>query len=264
MAVALASDLEDAIRKPGQIFLEFQPQLDCRTGRVFGAEALLRWQHPVLGRVAPPLVVALADEIGRMDALGLRILSLACRQRAAWRNVLPDDFVVAVNLSPRQLEDHDFHHRVIDLLRGEGLQPAVLELEITESTVLLPGANAIDNLKRLREAGVKVALDDFGMGHTSLHYLRELPLDTVKIDRSLADVTAGSVNEHIVRSIAGLSRTLNISTVVEGVETERQLTRLFALGCDRFQGYFFSRPLAAHVCEQFVLGANLRPFVQPA
>lgn len=118
--------------------------------------------------------------------------------------------------------------------------------------------------KRLREAGVKVALDDFGMGHTSLHYLRELPLDTVKIDRSLADVTAGSVNEHIVRSIAGLSRTLNISTVVEGVETERQLTRLFALGCDRFQGYFFSRPLAAHVCEQFVLGANLRPFVQPA
>ncbi|MBU9577252.1 EAL domain-containing protein [Ralstonia mannitolilytica] len=264
MAVALASDLEDAIRKPGQIFLEFQPQLDCRTGRVFGAEALLRWQHPVLGRVAPPLVVALADEIGRMDALGLRILSLACRQRAAWRNVLPDDFVVAVNLSPRQLEDHDFHHRVIDLLRGEGLRPAVLELEITESTVLLPGANAIDNLKRLREAGVKVALDDFGMGHTSLHYLRELPLDTVKIDRSLADVTAGSVNEHIVRSIAGLSRTLNISTVVEGVETERQLTRLFALGCDRFQGYFFSRPLAAHVCEQFVLGANLRPFVQPA
>lgn len=153
---------------------------------------------------------------------------------------------------------------MIDLLRGEGLQPAVLELEITESTVLLPGANAIDNLKRLREAGVKVALDDFGMGHTSLHYLRELPLDTVKIDRSLADVTAGSVNEHIVRSIAGLSRTLNISTVVEGVETERQLTRLSALGCDRFQGYLFSRPLAAHVCEQFVLDANLRPFVQPA
>lgn len=152
---------------------------------------------------------------------------------------------------------------MIDLLRGEGLRPAVLELEITESTVLLPGANAIDNLKRLREAGVKVALDDFGMGHTSLHYLRELPLDTVKIDRSLADVTAGSVNEHIVRSIAGLSRTLNISTVVEGVETERQLTRLFALGCDRFQGTSsagrWRRTCASSLCSVPTFGRSCSP-----
>jgi len=259
MAVALASDLEDAIKKDGQIFLEFQPQVDCTTGRVFGAEALLRWQHPVLGRVAPPIVVALADDIGQIDQLGLRILSLACHQRAAWRDVLPDDFVVAVNLSPRQLLNSAFHRNVIDILQREGLSPTLLELEITESTMLLPDVNAIDNLKRLRDAGVKVALDDFGMGHTSLHYLRELPLDTVKIDRSLADVSAGSVNEHIVRSIASLSRTLNLSTVVEGVETEQQLARLSALGCDRFQGYFFSRPLAASVCQQFVLDANLRP-----
>ena len=129
--------------------------------------------------------------------------------------------------------------------------------------MLLPDVHAIDNLKRLREAGVKVALDDFGMGHTSLHYLRELPLDTVKIDRSLADVSAGSVNEHIVRSIASLSRTLNLSTLVEGVETEQQLKRLSALGCDRFQGYFFSRPLAANVCQQVVLDAGQRPLAYP-
>jgi len=263
MAVALASDLEDAIKKDAQIFLEFQPQVDCQTGRVFCAEALLRWQHPVLGRVAPPIVIALADDIGQIDRLGLRILSLACQQRAVWRDVLPDDFVIAVNLSPRQLLDRTFHQKVIDILQREGLSPTLLELEITESTMLLPDAHAIDNLKRLREAGVKVALDDFGMGHTSLHYLRELPLDTVKIDRSLADVTAGSVNEHIVRSIANLSRTLNLSTVVEGVETEQQLKRLSALGCDRFQGYFFSRPLAANVCQQFVLDAGQRPLVHP-
>ena len=263
MAVALASDLEDAIKKEEQIFLEFQPQVDCQTGRVFGAEALLRWQHPVLGRVAPPIVIALADDIGQIDRLGLRILSLACHQRAAWRDVLPDDFVIAVNLSPRQLLDRAFHQKVIDILHSEGLSPALLELEITESTMLLPDVHAIDNLKRLREAGVKVALDDFGMGHTSLHYLRELPLDTVKIDRSLADVSAGSVNEHIVRSIASLSRTLNLSTVVEGVETEQQLKRLSALGCDRFQGYFFSRPLAANVCQQFVLDAGQRPLAYP-
>lgn len=258
MAVALASDLEAAIKKEGQIFLEFQPQVDCTTGRVFGAEALLRWQHPVLGRVAPPIVVALADDIGQIDQLGLRILSLACRQRAAWRDILPDDFVVAVNLSPRQLLNCRLYRNVLDILQREGLSATQLELEITESTMLLPDINAIGNLKQLREAGVKVALDDFGMGHTSLHYLRELPLDTVKIDRSLADVSAGSVNEHIVRSIASLSRTLNLSTVVEGVETEQQLKRLSALGCDRFQGYFFSRPLAPSVCQQFVLDANLR------
>ncbi|CAJ0719492.1 hypothetical protein LMG6871_02902 [Ralstonia edaphis] len=260
MAVALASDLEDAIKKEGQIFLEFQPQVDCSTGRVFGAEALLRWQHPVLGRVAPPIVVALADDIGLIDQLGLRILSLACRQRAAWRGVLPEDFVVAVNLSPRQLLDCTLCRNVLDILQREGLSPTQLELEITESTMLLPDINTIGNLKQLREAGVKVALDDFGMGHTSLHYLRELPLDTVKIDRSLADVSAGSINEHIVRSIASLSRTLNLSTVVEGVETEQQLQRLSALGCDRFQGYFFSRPLAPGVCQQFVLDAHLRPW----
>jgi cellobiose PTS system EIIC component len=256
MAVALASDLEDAIRTTGQIFLEFQPQVDFQTGRVFGAEALLRWQHPILGHIAPPIVVTLAEDVDQIDRLGLHILSLACRQRSAWLNILPDDFAIAVNLSPRQLLDPEFHRKVIDILQQEHLPSSLLELEITESTMLLPDVDAIDNLKRLREVGVKVALDDFGMGHTSLHYLRELPLDTVKIDRSLADVSPGSVNEHIVKSIAGLSRTLNLSLVVEGVENERQLKCLSTLGCDRFQGYFFSRPLAASICLEFVLEAN--------
>lgn len=257
MAVALAGDLEDAIAIEGQIFLEFQPQVDLQTGRVFGAEALLRWQHPFLGRIAPPIVVTLADDIDLIDRLGLHILSLACRQRGVWRDILADDFVITVNLSPRQLLDREFHQKVIDILQREHLPPASLELEITESSMLLPDINAIGNLKRLREVGVKVALDDFGMGHTSLHYLRELPLDTVKIDRSLADVSPGSVNEHIVKSIADLSRTLALSLVVEGVETERQLRCLSALGCDRFQGYYFSRPLAADACRDFVLDANL-------
>ncbi|WP_244201451.1 EAL domain-containing protein [Paraburkholderia rhynchosiae] len=256
MSAALAGDLEDALTTQGQIFLEFQPQVDFRTGRVFGAEALLRWQHPLLGRVAPPVIVTIAEDVDRIDRLGLEILSLACRQRSVWRDVLSDDFVIAVNLSPRQLLDRDFHRKVIDILQREDLPPCWLEVEITESTMLLPDVNAIDNLKRLREVGVKVALDDFGMGHTSLHYLRELPLDTVKIDRALADVSPGSVNEHIVKSIADLSRTLNLSLVVEGIENERQLKRLSALGCERFQGYFFSRPLAENPCLEFVVDAN--------
>ncbi|PTB16789.1 PTS lactose transporter subunit IIC [Trinickia symbiotica] len=256
MAVSLASDLEDALATQRHIFLEYQPQVDLRTGRIFGAEALLRWQHPFLGRVAPPIVVALADDIEEIDRLGLHVLSLACRQRKRWRDVLPDDFVIAVNVSPKQLMNREFYRNVVDILDREHLPPSLLELEITESTMLLPDIEAIENLKNLRKIGVKVALDDFGMGHTSLHYLRELPLDTVKIDRSLADVSPGSVNEHIVKSIADLSGTLNLSLVVEGVENERQLSRLSALGCARFQGYFFSRPLSADVCLEFVLAAN--------
>jgi lactose/cellobiose-specific phosphotransferase system IIC component len=256
MAVALANDLSEAIETGEQIFLEFQPQVDVRTRRIFGAEALLRWQHPAVGRIAPPIAVTLADDTGQTDVLGLHILSLACRQRAAWRGTVPDDFMIAVNLSPRQLLDSEFHRKVIDILERESLSPCLLELEITEYTTLLPEANALNNLVRLRDAGVKVALDDFGMGHTSLHYLREFPLDTVKIDKSLADVTAGSINEHIVKSIADLSRSLDLSLVVEGVENELQLARLSTLGCHRFQGYFFSRPLAADVCAQFIAGKS--------
>ena len=255
IAAMLAGDLPAAIHA-GQIFLEFQPQIDFGTGRIFGVEALLRWQHPAVGRVPPPIVVMLADEIGQLDRLGLCVLRLACRQRSAWRDVLPDDLVMAVNLSPRQLLDRDFHRKVIEIVSREQLPPSWLELEITESTMLLPDANAIENLKQLRLAGVKVAMDDFGMGHTSLHYLRELPLDTLKIDRSLADVAAGSINEHIVKSIADLSRTLSLSLVVEGVENDLQLRRLCALGCDRFQGYFFSRPLAAGDCVEFILDTH--------
>lgn len=262
MAVALANDLEEAMRRGEQLFLEFQPQVDMQTGRIFGAEALLRWQHPALGRIAPPIVVTLADDTGQTDVLGLHVLSLACRQRGAWRGIVPDDFVIAVNLSPRQLLNREFHRRVIEILTREGLSPSVLELEITEYTVFLPEGNAIDNLKRLRDAGVKVALDDFGMGHTSLHYLRELPLDTVKIDKSLADVVADTVNEHIVKSIADLSRTLDLSLVVEGVETERQLKCLSTLGCHRFQGYFFSRPLAPDVCAEFISGKARHDWAQ--
>ena len=255
IAAMLAGDLPAAIRA-GQIFLEFQPQVDFGTGRIFGVEALLRWHHPSVGRVPPPIVVMLADEIDQLDRLGLRILALACRQRSAWRDVVPDDLVMAVNLSPQQLLDRDFHRKAIEIVSREQLPPSLLELEITESTMVLPNLNAIENLKQLRLAGVKVAMDDFGMGHTSLHYLRELPLDTLKIDRSLADVAAGSINEHIVKSIADLSRTLSLSLVVEGVENDLQLRRLCALGCDRFQGYFFSRPLAAADCVEFIRNAH--------
>lgn len=253
MAVALGTDLREALKREDQLFLEFQPQVDTDTGRVFGTEALLRWNHPLFGRVAPPITVTLAEDVGCTDQLGLLTLRLACRQRAAWRPAIPEEVVMSVNLVPQQLRDRHFDRAVMDILAAEKLPPSMLELEITEATMLLPEIHTIDSLKRLRDAGVKIALDDFGMGHTSLHYLRELPLDTVKIDRSLATLEQGNgVNTHIVRSLSELSRNLNLTTIVEGVEDAAQLQRLMALGLNRFQGYFFSRPLPADACLDFI------------
>lgn len=252
MAIALGSDLEDAFQAKDQIFLEYQPQVDIERGRVFGAEALVRWQHPLFGCVAPPILITLAEDLGYMNRLGMKILSIACRQRAAWRDVLPDDFVISVNLSPRQLLDRELDRKVVEVLERENLPPAMLELEITESTVLLPDVLAFDSLRRLRELGVRVAVDDFGMGNTSLHFLRELPLNTVKLDRSLASLDSEGINEHIVESIVNLCRTLDLSVVVEGVQTEAQLRRLVNLRCDCFQGYFFSKPLGDAECLAFI------------
>lgn len=261
MARALASELEGAFEDTSQVFLHYQPQIDISTGRACGVEALLRWRHPHCGPIAPPVTVTLAEDIGCVDRLGLRILRLACRQRAAWRGKVPADFVMSVNVSPGQLADPGFDRKVLEVLAETGLPPQALELEITESTVLAADVRAPESLRRLRQQGVKIALDDFGMGHTSLHYLRQLPLDAVKLDRSLADVAPDSVNEHIVRSIVDLSRALGLSMVVEGVEDKRQLDRLAALGCTRFQGYYFSRPLEPRECLREV---RARLEAQPA
>jgi PTS system cellobiose-specific IIC component len=252
VAVALSQDLDDALRSRNGLFLEFQPQLDINGQHVYGVEALLRWKHDYYGRVAPPITVALAEDIGKTDELGFRVLEMACRQRMQWSDLVPKGFVMSVNVAPKQLLRKDFDEEVIRILNNVAMSPRSLELEITESTALLPDVHAIDALKRLRRAGVRIALDDFGMGHTSLHYLRELPLDTVKIDRSLTELSGNEVEEHIIRSIIDLSRSLDISTIVEGVEHEEQLQRLCALGCRRFQGYYFSRPLSAEDIVRFI------------
>jgi len=258
MAQALASDLERALEGSGQIFLEYQPQVDIATGKVCGVEALLRWQHPQYGRIPPPVVATLAEDMGAAQALGMRVLSLACRQRAAWRESLPDDFAMSVNVSPGQLPDPEFGGRVLAMVRESGMTPCMLGLEITEGTALGSAVYAFDSLRQLREQGVKIALDDFGMGHTSLHYLRQLPLDAVKLDRSLVIAGSGEVNEHIVRSLVELSRGLGVSIVAEGVENAEQLQWLEDAGCSRFQGYFFSPPLAGQTCLDFVLAWNAR------
>lgn len=251
-AGALAGDLNDALGSPNQLYLQYQPQVCIEERRVFGVEALLRWDHQIYGLIPPSVTVALAEDMGVIDQLGELVLRLACRQRAAWGGFVPNDLIVSVNVSPHQLRKADFDRTVLKILAEEGLQPDLLELEITESTSLTPAVQALGALLRLRSAGVRIALDDFGMGHTSLHYLRELPLDTLKIDRSLTFTSQGDLNEHVIRSIVALSRTLGLRAVVEGIEQPEQLPRFIDLGCGRFQGYLFSRPLGSGPCLDYI------------
>ncbi len=250
-AGVLASDLDDAFGS-GALYLQYQPQVHIDEQRVFGVEALLRWEHEVYGRIPPSVTVALAEDTGLIDKLGEYVLRQACRQRVAWSGLVPHDLIVSVNVSPRQLHRADFDQAILRILAEEGLDPALLELEITESTTLVPAVQALDALLRLRHARVRIALDDFGMGHTSLHYLRELPLDTLKIDRSLTFTSQGDLNEHVIRSIVNLSRTLGLRAVVEGIEQPEQLPRFIDLGCQRFQGYLFSQPLGGRECLAYI------------
>lgn len=251
MAEMLALDLDRALAD-SQIRLVYQPQLLAGNGQVHGIEALLRWQHPEFGAIPPPLTVALAEDMGWHRRLGRYVLQQALCQRAAWCGRVPDNLVLAVNITPRQLRDPAFADDVRTLLDRTGVLPDMLELEITESTMLLPNATTLAMLLSLREEGVRIALDDFGMGHTSLRYLRALPIDTIKIDRSLTQADPNQINAHIVRSIVELARSLDIDTIVEGVEDRQQLARFVALGCGHFQGYLFSRPLAPDDCLRYI------------
>lgn len=258
LAYTLAADLERKLNTgaTNRLYLVFQPQCNHVTKRVSGIEALLRWDHPTYGPVAPPIIIALAEDMNLIDRLGQFILTEACKQRAMWNEVLPQDMVMAVNITPRQLRNNDFAQMVLGTLHDQGLSPTQLELEITESSILEPDARTLDLLTRLRVLGVRLAIDDFGMGHTSLRYLRAFPVTTVKVDRSLTESLNSNVQEQIVRSILDLSRCLHISTIVEGVEDEQQLHAFTGIGYQTFQGYYFSRPLSGSECLDFVRQYN--------
>lgn len=264
LAKTLADDLLDALDRDSQLFLEYQPQLGAQLGaqlageglRVVGVEALLRWRHPVHGLIPPPVTVALAEDAGVIDRLGLWVLKEACAQRSAWSVLAGEGVVMSVNMSPRQFQDAQLAQKVESVLAANGLGPGVLELEITESVALLPDARTLATLRRLRESGVRVAIDDFGMGHASLRYLRQFPVDVLKLDRSLTMDSPNGVNGHIIASIVNLSARMGYTLVVEGVETLEQYLRFRAMGCTVFQGLYFSRPLSGEKCLEYILAQD--------
>ncbi|MBI2780181.1 MAG: EAL domain-containing protein [Chloroflexi bacterium] len=227
-----------------ELTVHYQPILDLRTSRIVGFEALARWQHPSRGLVLPVDFIALAEESQLIVAIGRVILEKACRQATLWRSRWPEEnLVMSVNLSPRQFLDPDLANSISQVLRASGLEPCALELEITESSVMDRSEASLGVLQQLRSLGVRVVLDDFGTGYSSLAYLRQLPLDTIKIDRSfVTDLDVHDPNVGIVRAVVSLAHGLGITVVAEGIETDEQARRLRELGCDMGQGFAWAHP----------------------
>ncbi len=252
LAHMLAEDLLNALKQQKQLFLVYQPQVNTLTNRVEGVECLLRWKHPVYGFIPPPVAVALAEDCGLIDALGLFVLQNACAAFLEWKHAIDDDFLISVNLSAKQLDNPHLVDSIVETLAASGTPANHLEVEITESVAVTPNDATYETLSRLRSLGIQVAIDDFGMGHTSLRYIKEFPIDTVKLDKSLTEETQNGVNDHIVRSLMYLSQNLCLRTVVEGVEQNDQCEHFKSLGCFIFQGYYFSTPLTCNECFNFI------------
>jgi diguanylate cyclase (GGDEF)-like protein/PAS domain S-box-containing protein len=253
------NELRGALAR-SELILHWQPVVRGR-GDLVGAEALVRWQHPQRGLLAPDDFVPLAEESGMIRAIGEWTLERALSQAGAWRRRLGCPIWFAVNISAAELAQGSvFIEKVRSTLAANGLDGAAVELEVTERVLMSHVADNIETLKRIGELGVRFAIDDFGTGYSSLAYLRELPIDKLKIDRSfLRGIETHPADEAIVRAIAVLARTLGIQVMAEGVETGAQLERLLALGCDEWQGHLFSGPMDPQEFEKLLRGYSQRP-----
>ena len=240
----LTRDLRQAIGQ-GQLRLEYQPQVDLERQRPVGFEALLRWRHPTLGEIEPEIFVEVAEASGQIGRIGKWALAQACAAAAKWPVGPLGPLRVAVNFSAAQMIGDDLPRVVERALHSSGLAAAQLELELTERSVLDPDERVLAVLARLRAMGVRLALDDFGMGFASLRHLGRLPLDALKIDRSFVAGLGGTPGHAIVQSVIELAHRMGLKVVAEGVESAGQLALLRELGCDEVQGHALGKPLPA-------------------
>jgi diguanylate cyclase (GGDEF)-like protein len=248
----LSSELRRALERD-EFCLFYQPKMDLRTGGVCGAEALLRWKHPERGLVPPVQFIPVLEETGLIVPVGEWVIKRACDDMKSWTaagiRVLP----IAVNLSARQFRQPDLDVRIRALIEAAGVNPELIELEITESQLMHDPQHAIRVLRELREAGIRIALDDFGTGYSSLAYLTRFPLAALKIDRSfVADVLIDEADATIVRTIVDMAKQLGFTVVAEGVETQEQAAFLKQLGCEQAQGYLFAKPMPASELHAFL------------
>lgn len=257
--VAKQFALETSLRRAldnQEFVLHYQPRLAVDTLKITGVEALVRWQHPQLGLLSPVEFIPLAEDNGLILPLGEWVLREACRQNRQWQEEGFTAMQVGVNVSARQFQQEQLAELVLRILEETGLEPKYLDLELTESSIMSNAQATIDVLTRLKAVDVTISIDDFGTGFSSLSYLKRLPIDTLKIDRSfVSDLTTDPDDAALVMAIVTLAHNLRLQVVAEGVETEEQLRFLRLLRCDEVQGYLFSKPLAAEGLEK-MLGLN--------
>jgi diguanylate cyclase (GGDEF)-like protein/PAS domain S-box-containing protein len=251
--LAVESRLRSAVREH-QLVLAYQPQIDLVTGRTIGVEALVRWNDPERGIVLPASFIPIAEETRLILPLGEWVLRTACKQMKEWQDGGAGPIRIAVNLSARQFQQHDLVDMVRSALEESKLSPSSLELEITETTAMQNAEATVETLHALRELGVSISIDDFGMGYSSLNYLRRFPITGVKIDRAfVSDVMVSDGDAAIVSAVIGMARNLRLRVIAEGVETAEQFAFLRSRDCDEAQGFYFSRPLPADDVTRILL-----------
>jgi diguanylate cyclase (GGDEF)-like protein len=243
--LTLETDLWNALER-GEFVLHYQPKVDLKTGRIIGMEALLRWRHPTSGMIPPGKFIPLAEESSLIVQIGKWVLGEACAQNKTWQNDGVRYVPVAVNISARQLHDKDLIETVRTVLQTTGLRGEYLEIELTESAVMLNADETINTMASLRGMDVGISLDDFGTGYSSLSYLKRFPVTRLKIDQSfIRDLAVDPDDAAIVRAVIALAQALMLDVTAEGVETSEQVEFLKAHGCGEAQGYYFARPVPA-------------------
>jgi diguanylate cyclase (GGDEF)-like protein len=255
---ALELDLRAAVTV-GEFEVFYQPFVNLAENRITGFEALVRWNHPTRGRVSPAEFIPLAEETGLIAAIGEWVLRQACTEAKSW----PSDLRVAVNVSPVQFRNKTLLSTVVSALATSGLRANLLELEITETVLMTNNDATLALLHELRSLGVRISMDDFGTGYSSLSYLRSFPFDKIKIDQSFVrDLTERPDSIAIIRAVADLGQSFGMTTTAEGVETQEQLDKMRAEGCNEVQGYFYSKPVPASEIPQLL--ATFRQRLQTA
>ncbi len=250
----IENDLHSAIRND-ELYTLFQPQICLKTGKVIGAETLLRWKHPELGLVAPNKFITIAETKKVIIDIGKFVIQQACHFCSEINRISDEPITISANLSLSQFRDKEFLETILDEVMQSGIQPDLLELEITESIAMLSGDSAIDILNHLKRSGIQLAIDDFGTGYSSLKRLKEYPVDCLKIDRSfVAPLGESESDNSMADTIIKLGNNFGLKVIAEGVETEEQLRIVRELGCHIVQGFYFSYPLTAEEFETFLQG----------
>jgi len=252
------ADLEQELRNAllrKEFELHYQPQIDVHNGRIISVEALIRWRHPKRGLVPPADFITTMEHIGLIIPITEWVLDTACRQAKVWRDNGLDGFQLAINLSPDHLKEPDFLETITAIVTATGCDLKTIELEITESAIVAEGGAQMGSLQRIRDAGITLAIDDFGTGYSSLAYLKRFPFDILKIDRAfISGIEEDPRDQITVDTIIKLGHCHGLMIVAEGVETEKQKSLLTQFGCDRLQGYWFSRPLEPSALPKFIKG----------